>query len=520
MPSSALDSCVLEMVGVNKRFGAVEALREANFQVRRGEVHALLGENGAGKTTLMNIAAGIIAADSGRILVEGKEITGSSPREAFSAGLGMVHQHFRLVRHFTVAENVHLGLEKEHVVTTKRLLEKRTRELSERFGIDVRPEARISDLTVGERQRVAILRALVRGARILILDEPTSVLTPQEALRLFTTVRVMTEEQRSVVLISHKLDEVMEVADRVTVLRGGSRVATASRDDCSTSKLAQWMVGHEIVKVSARGGTSTQDRVLALKDVDADDSGRSALRGVTLEVYGEEIVGVAGVSGNGQRSLAEIATGVRSPSRGKVEVGGRDLTNRSAQAFVSAGVGYIPEDVHTGLALRENVEISAIMRRVERPPIRRGPLLIRTEARSFARKLLDEAGLGKVRSMRLASTLSGGQAQRLIVRRELDAGRRVLVAVHPTRGLDVAAMTTVQQLLLDARSKGVGVLLISEDLDELIQLSDRLVVMYEGRVTGEFLRRDFNREQIGLAMGGSQRAQTSSTTVVEAGGVT
>lgn len=497
-----------EMAGFVKRFGGVVALDGANLQLSPGEVHALLGENGAGKTTLMNIAVGILSADAGRMIVGGEPVQIDSPREAFRLGLGMVHQQFRLVRNFSVAENVHLGWERTPGLVSRRTLERRTAELSERYGLAVKPTARIWQLSLGEMQRVAILRALVRGAKILILDEPTSVLTPQESATLFQIIRSMVADGRTVVFISHKLDEVMEIADRVTVLRAGQNVATLPKVECSPAVLARLMVGRELHKSGSGDSVVSGAPVLVATGIEAaDERGLRILQGVGLSVRAGEILGVAGVSGNGQSGLAEVVTGMRRPDDGRIEIAGHDLTGAGAREYTRAGVGHIPEDLRVGLAFDESVEMNSAMKAIDEPPIARGPFIRYSQVRSFAEQVLDAAGLPLVDATRHASTLSGGQAQRLVVQRELRAGRRVLVAVHPTRGMDVSATLALRDELLRARAEGVAVLLISEDLDEVLDLSDRIVVMYEGQIVGEQDRSEFDRERIGLLMGGASPSQ-------------
>ncbi|MBS1886200.1 MAG: ABC transporter ATP-binding protein [Actinobacteria bacterium] len=496
----------LEMRGIVKRFGDYTALDRVDFELAQGEVHALLGENGAGKTTLMNVATGIIDADAGTIAVGGREARIRSPRDATRLGIGMVHQHFRLVRNFTVAENVHLGLGGVGRLVSRRELERRTAEWSERFGFDVDPSARVAELSVGQLQRVAIMRALVRGANILVLDEPTAVLTPQAASQLFSIIRGMVAEGRTVVFISHKLDEVIEIADRISVLRGGARIATLPKEECTTVSLARLMVGHEMKEVRPRPREHQGDPLLVAQGLRTGEADRrGALKDVDVAVLGGEILGVAGVSGNGQAELAQVLTGMLKPAAGTVRVGDRELGGAGARAFGKAGVGHVPEDLRIGLSLEQTIEMNAVMKVVEQPPVRRGPFLVRSAIRPYARELLERGGLAALEVTRRAGTLSGGQAQRLVIQRELRAGNRALVAVHPSRGLDVAATQAVHEALLDARSHGAGVLLVSEDLDELFELSDRIAVMYEGRIAATLERAAFDREQVGLLMGGGGR---------------
>jgi ABC-type uncharacterized transport system ATPase subunit len=490
---------------VVKDFGGFRALHGVDFEAARGEVHALLGENGAGKTTLMNVLGGIVPADSGEVEICGERVTLHSPRDAFDRGVGIVHQHFRLIDKLTVAESVHLGWEATPLLVSDAALRRRTAALAEQFGIDVDPSARIWQLSTGERQRVAILRALARGAEILILDEPTATLAPDETAELLAAIDRIRTAGHTVVFISHKLNEVLEIADRITVLRGGRCVAAGlAKADCDMDALARLMVGHGVEAVRRRDRTTPSGTpVLELRGVCADDDfGRRSLHSVDLAVGAGEIVGVAGVSGNGQRELAEAIARLRAVTAGSIEVDGHDVTDAAPVDAIRAGVGYIPEDLGIGLALSLPVEVNAAMKASHEQPLRRGVWLRRGGVRAFAADLLAGAALGAAPA-RDATTLSGGQAQRLIAHRELRAARRALVAVHPTRGLDVAAAGRVQELLLDARAAGTAVLLVSEDLDEVLALSDRVVVLYEGRVMGTFDHAAASRDQVGALMGGA-----------------
>jgi ABC-type uncharacterized transport system ATPase subunit len=500
----------LSLRGIVKSFGDFPALAGVDFEVARGEVHALLGENGAGKTTLMNVVGGIIAADSGELAVDGEPVTLHSPRDAFDRGIGIVHQHFRLIEKLTVAESIHLGWDATPLRVSHGLLRRRTAALAEQFALDVEPSAQIWQLATGERQRVAILRALARGARTLILDEPTATLSPVETAELLAAIHRIRAAGHTVVFISHKLVEVLEIADRITVLRGGKTVAAAlPKAECDEDLLARLMIGHgvEQVRRGARSRAAGGHAVVTLHGVCADDDfGRPALHDVDLAVNRGEIVGVAGVAGNGQRELAEVILRLRPATAGTLRVEDRDLTAEPPLEAVRMGVGYIPEDLGIGLALAAPVEANAAMKASHDAPLRRGPWLRRRGVRALAADLLREAGLTDVVPTREAGTLSGGQAQRLIAHRELLAARSALVAVHPTRGLDVGAAGRVHELLLKARSDGIAVLLVSEDLDEIMHLSDRVVVLYEGRVMGTFDHAEASRDEIGALMGGGARA--------------
>jgi simple sugar transport system ATP-binding protein len=497
---------VVQMKNVWKRFPGVVANRGVDLELRAGEVHALLGENGAGKTTLMNILAGLYRLDYGEIRLEGRGVSFRGPADAIEAGIGMVHQHFRLVDKLTVSENIHLGWKETPWRFSKALLTRRTRTIFGELGLNVDCDARIWQLSTGEQQRVEIARVLTRGARVLILDEPTSVLTPIEARELFRTIRSLADGGRTVVLITHKLDEVVDVSDRVSILRAGKRVATKPTVDCDQRLLAQLMVGEDVLLEQRRQTRTPGAIILELDEAEAeDDRGQVALKHITLCIREGEIVGVAGVAGNGQSELAEVLTGLRPIRRGIIRVHGQDLAGRSPIAFVRAGVGHIPEDrIGRGLVEGASVIDNAILREYRDPPISRGFRLDSQAAFQFTQKLVDEAGV-RLPNLRLpVNHLSGGNQQRLLAKREIRVGSHLLVAVHPTRGLDIGATDEVRRSLIQHRGTGGAVLLISEDLDEVLSLSDRVVVMYAGQIVGEFTSSNADREEVGLLMGGSK----------------
>ncbi len=502
--SSTGEAAFIEMRSIWKRFPGVVANRGIHLELRAGEVHALLGENGAGKTTLMNILAGVYQADGGEIWIDGQPVQIRSPAQAIDLGIGMVHQHFRLVDDLTVAENVHLGWKGTPWHVSRGRLSRRLEAIAAELDYRVEPDAQIWQLSVGEQQRVEILKALARGARLLILDEPTSVLTPSEARELFRAIRTMAENGRTVVFISHKLDEVLEVSDRVSVLRQGEHVVTRPTSECDPIMLARLMVGQDFVfRSQEREGTPGLP-ILKMEAVSALDSrGLLALRQVDLEVRRGEILGIAGVAGNGQRELAEVLTGLRPVKRGRIMVEGKEKTGSSPFQFARAGVGHIPEDrLGMGLFAALPVAHNAILKTYREPPIRKGMRLLKEAEMQFAAGLVKRADV-RVPHVRVpVGNLSGGNQQKLLARREIEIASRLLVAVHPTWGLDVAATEAVRRALVEHRNNGTGVLLISEDLDEILLLSDRIAVMFGGQVVGLFESGEANREDIGLLMGG------------------
>jgi ABC-type uncharacterized transport system ATPase subunit len=498
--------------GITKRFPGVVANDGVEFEAAVGEVHALLGENGAGKSTLSNILTGLYRPDAGEILLYGRRVEFHTPRDALDAGICMVHQHFRLVEPFSVAENVilgdHRGEGKAFRLRT-RATERRVAELSKRYGLHVDPRARVWQLSLGEQQRVEILKALYREARILILDEPTAVLTPQEADVLFETLREMAAEGRTVIFISHKLHEVKAVADRVTVLRNGRTVATVSAADATPRSLASLMVGRELAAgQTVRPPAKPGNCVLRLENVWADgDRGTAAVRGASLEVCAGEIVAIAGVAGNGQRELAEAIAGMRGPTRGSLTVDGR-RPRGDPRAAMAAGVAYVPEDrLGTGVAPSLSIASNLVLRSYRRPPVSRGPLLRLRGIEQRAIELIRRYSIAAPGPSAPARLLSGGNLQKVVLAREFSGRPKLLVAASPTRGLDVGAIETVHSYLREAAANGVAVLLISEDLDEILSLADRIAVMYEGAIVGETARADASVDEIGLLMAGGHDAR-------------
>jgi simple sugar transport system ATP-binding protein len=498
----------IQATGIVKRFPGVLANDHVDFDLRPGEVHALLGENGAGKSTLMNVLAGMYSPDEGEIRLDGEPVAFRSPRDAIAAGIGMVHQHFALVPSQTVTENVVLGLDKPRFRLDLDRFDDEVRQIAASVGLRVDPRARIWQLSVGEQQRVEILKLLYRGARILIMDEPTAVLAPQEIDDLFGTLRSMTAAGKSVVFISHKLGEVLAIADRITVMRRGHVTAAgvpaagATRED-----LARLMVGRTVLERIHRSDREPGGVVLEVRDVEAaNDRGLPALRGASLQIRSGEIVGLAAVAGNGQAELAEVVTGLRT-CRGSVRVNGEEIANRSPAHAIRRGVGHVPED-RTSVGSAPNLSLidNAIMKRYRDGPVARGWLLDGAAARSLAEGLKADYEIAAPSVESEARLLSGGNLQRLILARELETQPSLLVAVQPTRGLDVGAIERVHQLLLDRRAAGAAILLISEELDELFALADRIDVMYEGRIAGSFPPDPELVHDIGLLMTGGAAA--------------
>jgi len=493
--------------GITKRFPGVLANDHVDFEAARGEVHALLGENGAGKSTLSNILTGLYRADEGELELYGEPVAFNAPRDALDAGICMVHQHFRLVETFTVTENIVLGDHRDIGRSFRiqpRAIERRVSELGNRYGLAVDPRARIWQLSVGEQQRVEILKALYREARILILDEPTAVLTPQEASSLFETLRTMAAEGRTVIFISHKLHEVMAVADRVTVLRRGRSIATKRIGETSSRDLASLMVGRELQGSERQEREAFGDVVLSVEELSADgDRGVTAVHGVSLAVRAGEIVGIAGVAGNGQRELAETITGIRRAKHGVVSVDGRPLRKGDPRAAIHAGVAHIPEDrLHTGVAPSLSIASNVVLKSYRDESNSRGPLLRLRTIGERARALIHQFDVHAPGPGTPARQLSGGNLQKVVIGREFSGTPRVLIAAAPTRGLDVGAIANVQNYLRDAASRDMSVLLISEDLDEVLELADRIAVLYEGRIAGEVEAKDATVEELGLLMAG------------------
>ena len=498
----------LELKGITKRFPGVLANDRVDFDLRQGEVHALLGENGAGKSTLMNVVYGLYHPDEGEILVDGKPITLGSPREAIEHGIGMVHQHFMLIPVMTVAENIVLASEptRAGVLLDLDAAEKRVAELSRQFGLAVDPRAVVQGITVGQQQRVEILKALFRGADILILDEPTAVLTPQEAQELFEIIESLRSQGKSIIFISHKLNEVLQVADRITVLRRGKKIETVDAAGATEAELARMMVGREVLlRVDKKPATPAEPE-LVVEDMHVfDDRGLEAVRGVSFDVRAGEIVGIAGVDGNGQTELIDAIAGLRRVATGRIVISGRDVTHANPKDSLDAGLGHIPEDrQRRGLVLEFALAENLALHDYDHEPYSRLGWLFPRRMIARARRILKDFDVRGGGPQTPARALSGGNQQKVVVAREVSRDPNVLIAAQPTRGLDVGAIEYVHRRLVEQRDQGKAVLLVSLELDEILSLSDRILVIYEGEIVGEH-GTDVSEEEIGLEMLGGRR---------------
>ena len=487
---------MLELRKVCKTFpGNVKALQRVDFNLKRGEVHALLGENGAGKTTLMNILFGLYKMDKGSIIIDGKKVKIHSPSDALKLGIGMVQQHFTLVPSFNAVENIALGLSVKDISKVA----KRIDEISQRYGLTVNLWTPVWQLSVGERQRIEILKLLYSGARVIILDEPTAVLTPQESDSLFRAIRKMVHQGSSVIFISHKLKEVMDISDRVTVLKNGRNVGTLQRGEFDARKLANMMVGRDIVLRTKKTLTHPGSVVLEVENLSSNnDRDLPCLFNVSLNVRSGEILGIAGVAGNGQKELSECITGLRIPTAGRILFSGTDITKASVSKRIQSGICYIPED-RKGVATCPNLSVGENLYMKSTSSLWYSPRVVASHAGQLMKKYAIQAKDHETP----VKLLSGGNLQKVVIARELESNPRLIVAEHPTRGLDVGSMEFVYKTLIQARDQGCAVLLIAGDLDEIFTLSDRVAVMYEGRIVGYTEPDASNLEKIGLMMAGA-----------------
>jgi ABC-type uncharacterized transport system ATPase subunit len=506
------DVPALELRGITKRFGSLVANNAIDFELKRGEIHALLGENGAGKSTLMNVLYGLHQPDEGEIVLEGSPVEIDSPRRAIQLGIGMVHQHFMLVPVMTVAENLVLGSEpRKGPMLDLASAAARTREISERFGLAVDPDAKVEDLGVGAQQRVEILRALFRGAKVLVLDEPTAVLTAQESQDLFRVLRALAEDGTSIVFISHKLNEVLDVSDRVTVLRRGKMIDTVATEGATERSLARLMVGRDVLLRVEKDEHAPGDVLLDVQGLSADDDrGLPAVRDVSLQVRAGEIVGLAGVDANGQSELIESLVGLRRPTAGSVSVAGQDLTRAGAREMIDAGVGHIAEDRHRrGLVLQFDLAENLSLHEYRKKAMARFGWLSPKRMDERAKTLLSEYDVRGGDADTPAASLSGGNQQKCVIARELASDPQVLIAAQPTRGLDVGAIEFVHRRLVEERDKGRAILLVSLEMEEIRSLSDRVLVIYEGAIVAE-MAPTASEEEFGIAMTGGGRREAAA----------
>jgi general nucleoside transport system ATP-binding protein len=501
---------VIEMLNIRKEFGNFVANDNITLQVKQGEIHALLGENGAGKSTLMNVLFGLYQPEAGEIRVKGKPVKITDPNVANELGIGMVHQHFMLVDTFTVTENIILGSEptKGGTIDIKKA-EQEVRELSERYGLAVDPTAKIADISVGMQQRVEILKTLYRGADILIFDEPTAVLTPQEIQELIQIMKALVKEGKSIILITHKLKEIMEVCDRVTVIRRGKGIGTLNVSDTNPTELAELMVGRQVQFTTDKEPAKPKDNVLEIKDLVVKDArGVTTVNELNLTVRAGEIVGIAGVDGNGQSELIEAITGLQKVESGSILLNGKDITNLPPRKVTESGVGHIPQDRHKhGLVLDFPIGENMVLQTYYKEPYSKNGILNFKNIYEKARQLIKEFDVRTPDEYTKARALSGGNQQKAIIGREVDRNPDLLIAAQPTRGLDVGAIEFIHKRLIEQRDQGKAVLLVSFELDEIMNVSDRIAVIYEGKIVAIVDPKETDEQELGLLMAGSKRKE-------------
>ncbi|MCH8094788.1 MAG: ABC transporter ATP-binding protein [Chloroflexi bacterium] len=509
---------VLRLVGISKRFPGVLANDKVDFELAPGEIHALLGENGAGKTTLMNVVYGLYKQDEGQIFIDGRQVEIHDPNDALARGIGMVHQHFMLVPVMTVTENMMLGHETTRGLPLGPLsgldperVAEEIKALGDKHGLSIEPEAYVRDLSVGEEQRVEIVKALYRGAEVLILDEPTAVLTPQEAEDLFGIMRSLIAEGKSIIFITHKLKEVLVIADRITVLRDGRVVGTTEPSKTTEAELAAMMVGREVILQVEKGPAEPGDSVLEVKDLQVRDlREQMAIRGVSFTVRAGEIFGIAGVQGNGQAELVEALTGLTPVEGGHIFMNGQETTNLRPRIITETGIAHVPEDRHKhGLVLTYPLDENLVLQTYYLPPFAKRTFLQPKEVRKNAVRLIQEFDVRTPSVRTHAGSLSGGNQQKVIVARELSRDIRLLIANQPTRGLDVGSIEFIHRRIVEKRDEGVGVLLVSSELDEILGLSDRIAVMYAGEILAVMPAEEATKERLGLLMAGVREAPDS-----------
>ena len=509
---------ILEMKGITKTFPGVIANDNVNLELYAGEIHALLGENGAGKSTLMNVLTGIYKPDYGEIYHKGKLIDISSPKQAVAIGVGMVHQHFRLIAPLSVAENVMLTSGKCPTIINEKEMNEAVRQCSEEFGLQLSPEAKIWQLSVGEQQRVEIVKLLYRGAEILILDEPTAVLTPQESIEMFRTLRRMADSGKAVVFISHKMNEVMENADRITVLRGGKTIATVTKAEANREDLTLMMVGHDLKKPSEREIGNYGEVILEGTDLCCNnDRGLSALKHVNINLHKGEILGIAGVAGNGQRMIAEVITGLRPLTAGKRVFKGTDVTKASIKERKEKGIAFVPEDrLGMGLVPALNLMDNLILKEYYHPRYSNKSILKRDEIRKATEECVKKYNIKNAGIERPVRLMSGGNQQKLLVAREVSGDADLLVVAYPVRGLDIGAIDAIHEIMLEEKATGTAILMISEDLDEVFEMSDNIAVLFDGYMSEKIDPRTTNRIEIGKLMAGEGLGEEAAHAVVNA----
>lgn len=499
---------VIEMRKITKDFSGFKANDQIDLKVKPGEIHALLGENGAGKSTLMNILSGLLAPTSGEILMNGEPVSIDNPTIANQLGIGMVHQHFMLVDAFTVTENIILGTEPSTGgVINRKQAQKEIQELSDRYGLAVDPTAKVSDISVGMQQRAEILKILYRGAKVLIFDEPTAVLTPQEIDELIEIMKGLVAEGKSIILITHKLAEIKQAADRCTVIRRGKSIGTVEVADASSEELATMMVGHSVTFKIPKAPAQIGAPVLNVKQLEVKESrGIPAVKGIDFTVHAGEILGVAGIDGNGQTELIEALTGLRKVSSGSIEIEGHDLTNAPVRKITETGVSHVPEDRHKyGLVLQMSLAENLSLQTYYHQPLSHHGILDYKQIRKHALRLIKTYDIRTTNEQLKAGELSGGNQQKAIIARELDRDAKLIIVSQPTRGLDVGAIEYIHRQLIDQRDKGKAVLLVSFELDEIMNLSDRIIVLHDGKIAGEVRPETTTEQELGLLMAGSSK---------------
>ncbi len=496
---------IVDMTNIQKNFGDVRAVVDGQFNLKKGEIHSLIGENGAGKSTMMKILYGIYEHDSGEIKINGTEITGLTPAKAIEKGIGMVHQEFMLVKELTVLENIILGFEPRNKITID--FDKARKDIQKYidiYNMDIQPNKKINQISLGEAQRVEIIKTLYRGANIVIFDEPTAVLTPQECVKFFEILQSMKADGKSIVFISHKLNEVMEISDRITVMRNGKFISSVNKKDTNQSELAKMMVGREVFLKVEKKKSNIGDVVLKVDDLwTSGEKELSKIRGISMDVKSGEIVGIAGIDGNGQSELIEAITGLRKVEKGTVNIDGRDITNLSPLKIRKSGVTHIPEDrnlrgLNRGLSIMDNL----VAVKIDEKPFLKGIALDKKAIKDFSVELIKKFDVRPTDPSTMTQALSGGNAQKVVVAREVDRDGKLLIASQPTRGVDIGAVESIRKILNEEKSKGKAILLVSADLEEILSLSDRIIVMYEGKITGVLNTEDANEDNIGLLMMG------------------